>query len=274
MSQRFPPEVHAFIRENVVGRSAAELAEMTNAAFGTTFTKETMGCYKKNHKLRSGPPDTRIHKTGPNGRKGLPTKLYPRDIMDFIFDNYQGVGPTDMAERLNERFGTSYTPGQIKGFYGSHKLNSGITGRFEKGHESHNKGKKGLKYPGSEKGWFQDGHDPYNTAPVGTILVKSDGYLWKKIDNKPKNKIKNWRQLHLIVWEEANGPIPDGHFIIFKDGNKQNVALSNLMMISRAENAVMNKFGLRFRTPEHTEAGVLIARIKSTAYRRKKELKK
>lgn len=262
MSQRFPPEVHAFIRENVVGKSAAELAEMTNAAFGTNFTPNTMGSYKKNHKLRSCPLNTRIHKTGPNGKKGKPTKLYPKEIREFIFDNYQGTGPTDMAEQLNERFGTSYTPMQLKGFYGNHKLNSGVTGRFEKGRESNNKGKKGLKYPGSERGWFKDGHDPHNAVPVGTILVKSDGYLWKKIDDKPKNAIKNWRQLHLIVWEEANGPIPEGHLIIFKDGDKQNVALSNLMMISRAENGVMNKLGLRFSAPEHTETGLLIAKIK------------
>ena len=56
MSQRYPKEVHDFIRNNVAGRTAQELADMTNAAFGTNFTASTMKGYKANHKLRSGTP--------------------------------------------------------------------------------------------------------------------------------------------------------------------------------------------------------------------------
>ena len=45
MSQRYSPEVHAFIRENVAGHTTAELAAMTNAAFGTNFDANKMKCY-------------------------------------------------------------------------------------------------------------------------------------------------------------------------------------------------------------------------------------
>ena len=51
MSQRYPKEVHDFIRDNVEGRTAQELADLTNAAFGTAFTAASMKSYKTNHKL-------------------------------------------------------------------------------------------------------------------------------------------------------------------------------------------------------------------------------
>ena len=162
---------------------------------------------------------------------------------------------------------------QVKGYYGNHKLNSGTTGHFEKGHISHNKGKKGLRYAGSEKGWFQNGHEPHNTDPVGTVCKKADGYFWVKLDDKPGAKIKNWKQLPIHVWEKVNGPVPEGHFVIFKDGNVENVTLENLMLVSRAENAVMNRWGLRYNAPELTEAGVTIARIKLASAKLEKKLK-
>ena len=97
--------------------------------------------------------------------------------------------------------------------------------------------------------------------------------LWKKIADQPGNWRHNWRQLHLIMWEEAHGPIPKGHLVIFKDGNRQNCVLENMALITQAENAVMNKQGLRYETAEHTETGILIAKIKIAARKRKKRKK-
>ena len=263
MSQRYPGEVHDFIRNNVAGRTAAELADMTNAVFGTNFTPATMKCYKANHKLNSGTPG--------GIPKDRPTKLFPAEVTTYIQEHHKGTGPAEMARQLKEVFGRDYTVKQIKAYYGNHHLNSGLTGRFEKGNVPYNKGRKGYAAPGSEKGWFQKGSQPWDTLPVGTIIDKyGDGYLWKKIDDKPGCERQNWKQLHLLVWEEANGPVPEGHLVIFKDKNKRNYALENLALVSMAENAVMNKNGLRFENAAHTETGILIAKIKIAASKRKK----
>lgn len=40
---------------------------------------------------------------------------------------------------------------------------------------------------------------------------------------------------HRLVWIEHNGEIPPGYNIQFKDGNKQNICIDNLYMISRSE---------------------------------------
>lgn len=262
MSQRYPREVHDFIRDHVAGRTAQELADMTNAAFGTNFTASSMKSYKANHKLRSGTPG--------GLPKDRPTALYPEEVAAYIRENYKGTSYADMAARLREVFGREYTQAQIMGYYKNHKLNSGLTGRFEKGHIPPNKGRKGYVAPGSEKGWFQKGSQPWDTVPVGTIVTKSDGYLWKKIDDKPGDWRQNWKQLHLLIWEETHGPVPEGSMVIFKDSDRKNCAPENLALVTMAENAVMNRNGLRFSHAKHTEGGILIAKIKIAARKRKK----
>lgn len=44
-----------------------------------------------------------------------------------------------------------------------------------------------------------------------------------------------WKLKHHVVWEEANGPIPDGHVVCFADNNGQNCDLKNLFLLSKEE---------------------------------------
>lgn len=108
---------------------------------------------------------------------------------------------------------------------------AGSDGRFQKGQISHNTGKKGLRIPGSEKGWFKKGHARSGHAvtlykPVGTERVTKDGYLERKInDDMPLQK--RWRGVHRINWESAHGPVPKGYRLKCLDGDKLNVDASN-----------------------------------------------
>ncbi|HBR31935.1 MAG TPA: HNH endonuclease, partial [Clostridiales bacterium] len=95
-------------------------------------------------------------------------KKYSAEVQAFIKHNYIGTGHKEMADLLNKTFGMNYTKSQIKSYYGNHKMNSGLNGRFPKGHIPANKGKKGFHVPGSEKGWFKEGHMPINHKPVGS----------------------------------------------------------------------------------------------------------
>jgi hypothetical protein len=82
---------------------------------------------------------------------------------------------------------------------------------------------------------------------------------------------RDWRQLSHILWEQVYGPIPEGSRLIYKDGDKLNCTLENLALVTLGENAVMNNNGLRSNVPEHTETGILIAKIKIAAAQRKKK---
>ena len=44
----------------------------------------------------------------------------------------------------------------------------------------------------------------------------------------------------MILWEEVNGPVPHGHIVVFCDKNAANIEISNLELITRAENMRRN----------------------------------
>lgn len=155
---------------------------------------------------------------------------------------------------------------QIKGYMANHKLNNGLTGRFPKGHIPANRGKKGQCAAGCEKSWFKKGHIPKNYRPVGSERVNVDGYVEIKVAEPNK-----WRLKHRVIWEEAKGAIPKNSFVIFVDGDKENVALDNLRLIERGTHAVMNHAGLSKFGGEFKDTAIVIANLKRQTVTRKKK---
>jgi hypothetical protein len=121
---------------------------------------------------------------------------------------------------------------------------------------------------GGVQSQFKHGNIPWNYHPVGTERTNRDGYLEVKIADP-----KTWKAKHVIIWEAANGTVPKGSVIIFADGNRLNIALDNLVMVSRSELAVMNRCGLIFEDAEMTKTGKTIADIKIKIADRKKGMK-
>ena len=225
------------------------------------MTPAQVKCYKNNHHIKSN--------TKKGSSKGY-SMVYTEEIQKFITENYKGIGPKKMASLVNSTFGTHYTRDQLKAFYGNHRLNSGVTGYFREGSTPMNKGKKQSEYMSPEAirrtkaTRFKTGHRPHNAVPVGTVArTTNDGYLVRKVAEPDR-----WEFVHRAVWEKANGPVPDGMVVSFKDGNRENCDISNLMLVSRAEHSVMNHLGLRFDNADLTEAGLLIAKIKLAQNRR------
>ena len=124
MARRYPPEFHVFMREYIPGHTDKEVAKEATERFGIEVTASAVKSYKQNHKIRSGTPS--------GLPKGHPSDVFPQQIVDYILKNYKGTGNKEMAERLNEKFGTSYTTKQLNSYYKNHGLKSGLTGRFEK----------------------------------------------------------------------------------------------------------------------------------------------
>lgn len=249
--------VEGFLMEHAVGISSRELADLVNREYGTQFTAVDMQQFKKARKIKSG-------------TRGGYSDTFPKEVAEYIKANYEGVGHKQQAENLRREFGKEYTPGQIKSFYANHKLDSGLNGRFEPGHEPQNKGKKMGSHPNSVATQFQKGSKPHNTLPVGTEVIRTDGYHQTKIAEPDV-----WRLTHLLVWERAYGEIPEGMLVEFKDGNRDNIEPGNLFLLTKAEHLEMNRnqSALRFAIPEYTEVGASIAKIRCKARERKKAKK-
>lgn len=193
--------------------------------------------------------------------------VYTPKMQQFIADNVVGIKNDDLAAMVNREFGTAITPEAIASYKFHKGLKSGLDFKrkkgdppnrtsFKKGQTSHNKGKKGWYPAGCEKSWFEKGHRPKNWTPVGTETVRKGGYVWIKVAEP-----KLWRQKRRVVWEQVNGPIPRGHKIIYKDRNRLNTDLSNLMLVTDAELAMMKTKGLYTDQPELTETGANIAKL-------------
>lgn len=191
--------------------------------------------------------------------------MFPPAVRAFISEHNRGRSAKELTELLNATFGTSYTAEQIKSYRGRNHLDSGLTGCFEKGHTPHNKGKP-HSYPGMVATQFKPGHMPKQHRPVGSERVTRDGYLERKIAEP-----NVWRQVHIINWEAVNGPVPAGRVVIFKNGDKTNPDISNLLLVTRAELARMNQRKLISTDPEQTEVGQNIARLILATAKRKKE---
>ena len=179
-----------------------------------------------------------------------------------------GGSHADILAACNLIFKVPLTKEQLKSFISNNKFNTGRTGYFPKGHIPYNKGKRGPEY-GYLPTCFKKGHTPAKQKPVGSTRINVDGYTEIKIAEP-----KKWRLLHQVVWEQANGPIPKGHAVIFGDGDKQNVKLNNLILVTRSELAVLNKFHLLGKSVELTRTGVLVADLIMKIRARKKHRKK
>lgn len=76
---------------------------------------------------------------------------------------------------------------------------------------------------------------------VGHEFVNSQGYVMVKTSDvgscNEKFKLKQ-----RVLWEEAYGPLPEGSFVVFVDGNKRNFDLSNLRCVNRYINGVTSAY--------------------------------
>lgn len=270
---KYPQEVHEFVKKYAPELRDVELAEACNAELGTHFTEKSIKAFRGNHGYRNY-----MGRWTSADYWKYQTK-WPQGMYEFIRDNSWGVSSAEMAEMVNERFGTHFTPQRMKCFRAQRGIRSGVTGWYRKGRPPANKGRRQSEFCTPEKlkasraTQYQKGHRPVNELPVGTIVTGKGGYLIRK-KAMEGGQWGRWEFLHRAVWEEHNGTIPDGMCIVFKDGNKQNCDIDNLMIVSRAEMVTLNKKGYVFDNPDLTETALYVVRLQQRANRRKKGVKK
>lgn len=276
INNRYPPEVHEFVKEWAPKLRDQELAEKCNAELGTHFTASSLKSFRGNYGYRN------FKKQWDKEEYWKYQTKYPQGMYEFIRDNSWGVSSKEMAELCNEKFGTEWTQTGMKQFRQRHGIKSGVTGWYQKGHAPGNKGKKLEEYVGKERAaeikkrlaptQFKKGESPYNEYPVGTVIVNSDGYKIRK-KQMEGGLWDRWEFLHRAVWEEHNGPVPDGMVISFRDSNKLNCDIQNLMLITKAENVQLTRLGLRSEDPDLTDTAVNLIRLKNAVKARKKQQK-
>lgn len=211
-----------------------------------------------------------------------PAHMWTNEEIEFLRVNYPEYDCNELLRKFNEQFKEQITKCSLKAALGRYNIKSGRTGHWQKGHTPYTKGKTWDEYMSKEgqansrKTWFNKertvNNAIHNEVPVGTEYVFRD-YIVVKTDKPDGNLARRWWKFkHHIVWEEAYGPIPKDHVVIFADGNKRNFELDNLILIKRSELAILNKNGLIYKgNADATKCGVSLVKL---MIRRKQRAKK
>ncbi len=151
--------------------------------------------------------------------------------IEYLKTIVKGKNIKEIAELLNDKFNTQFSKSHIAYKKNKYNIRSGPIATFEKG------------------------HIPLRYKPIGHERVKN-GHIYIKIA-EPSVYISKQR----YIYEKAYGKIPKGYVVIFKDRNKRNFDLENLMLVSQSEFLIMNDNHLYKENAELTEVGTLIAKI-------------
>lgn len=178
-----------------------------------------------------------------------PRRQWTNEEDRIIAEHYPYTSSTELCDLLGcnvhilykrvERLGIKKAPGFMSSF---------ISGRFQRGErrapetqfkpgqKPWSTGKKIGTRGQSGRTQFKPGNRPHNYKPVGTEVFNTEGYLIRKVSDEGLQRDK-WKFVHLLLWIEANGPVPEGHVITFKDGQRKNCVIENLECISVEEHA-------------------------------------
>ena len=189
-----------------------------------------------------------------------PRKQWSLMELTLLRANYADSHTSDIAEVLGHsvsavhrkanKLGLFKSPEQVAAMAREAMQNPNHGGRgncFKKGIVPANKGLK------REPGWspcnmastqFKPGNAPHTTLPLGSHRVNPDGYLEVKLTELPGPYTMRWKPVHRLVWEAANGPIPQGHVVAFKPGRRSTdltaITLDAVELLTLAQNLARN----------------------------------
>lgn len=171
-------------------------------------------------------------------------RRWTKEEDDFLRQHYGMMTAKELAAALNHPFSSTQ----------SHILELGL--KKDPAFYADPK-RSGRLYSGSPKAYSGK-----NRSPAGAERIDAFGYVMVRVDHT-EDRQRNWVPKHHLVWQQHTGALPpEGHVLIFKDGNKRNFDVSNLELISRGEHCFRNSF---YKLPENLQ---LLLRLKGTITRR------
>ena len=179
-----------------------------------------------------------------------PRHIWSDEEKQYLAEITPGRGYKEIQSMMSCKFGFDYTHHQIKGAITRNKLNTGRTGRFEKGHATWNKGTKGLTKANVTS--FKKGQKPHNYKPLGSERITKDGYCEIKVSDTGRR----WRPKHVLIYEKHHGKVPKGSAVIFLDGDKRNFDIDNLYLVTRSQLAMLNKNSLIQKDADLTKTAI------------------
>lgn len=199
---------------------------------------------------------------------------------------YATTPTKDLARRLKRGVQKVFAKANALGLRKTHEYLSATHGervkavgakyRFAPGQKPWNAGVPGStgQHENSRRTQFKPGVLSGRAAqlwvPVGSTRITKDGLLQRKVGTKPGPPHLRWRTVHELVWIAAHGPVPAGHIVVFRPGQRTTVeaeiTLDRLELVSRAE--LLRRNSVHRHGPEVARLSQLKAAIQRHINRR------
>lgn len=180
-------------------------------------------------------------------------KFWTKDEIQYLRDHYPDTPVFKLVEHLGRSRSSIYQQAYTIGLKKSPEYLSSVTAgriqpgdnrggatRFKPGHTPHNKGVKGFDAGGrSHKTRFMKGRMPQTWVPIGSERITKDGIVQRKVSDTG-HPPRDWKSVHSLLWVQHHGPIPKGRIVIFKNGDRRDIRIENLELVTRAENMRRN----------------------------------
>lgn len=243
-----------WLRQFAKGRWLSEIKPEFEKLVGFEISQSAMRSLMKNHHISS-------KVKGLHRPMDVPNRMTTVEQDEIIRNKFHEKGGSyrDVQKFMREEFGKELSLLKVKGYLSRHKIRFGHYGRFQKGHVSHNKGKKMTPeaYELCKGTMFKKGNIPSNHRPVGSERITRDGYTEIKIAEPNK-----WMLKSRYLWEQATGEtLTKNDKIVFLDHNPMNLSLDNLAKVKSSELSVLNRHHLIGINPDASKVGITIARL-------------
>lgn len=196
--------------------------------------------------------------------KGVAIKYTPEQLA-FIEANCT-LERKALTENVNLKFNTKLTVDQIKALCTRKGWKTGRNGFFAKGSKPWNTGTKGVVKPNS--GNFRKGQVSWNHKPIGHERICSkDGYILIKTAEP-----RTYEHKHRVIWVQHHGAIPDDHVVMFKNMDRTDCRIENLILLSRSELVRYNQSFNKLATPDNNETCLILSKVKNQKHTRLREV--
>ena len=164
---------------------------------------------------------------------------YTQEQEDYLRENAPNMSRVQLTAGFNARFGTKKSVSTIKSWCNRRGLHNGNDGKFKDGHRSWQTGLQGEEYRKhyTNESWKKSkrglvfAEQKYQEGDLiirhGLPAFYKGGAAGVPIDDRIE-------YASTVVWEQANGKLPDNMKLIHLDGDIMNYQLENLRAIPKS----------------------------------------
>ena len=265
-------EEEAWLRDVYPTHHNGEIAEMHAARFPDR-PRRTASAVNSRAKVYG------LHKA--DGFQRKPPTFWTPEKVEWFSAFVPGHHEAEISAEHERIYGTPLTEGQIGNAKARFGVRSGTDGgQFRKGSEPANKGKTwdemGISEEAKERmraNQYKPGQvhvAPSRERHVGYERVDKDGFTLVKVRDSRVDGLQrkhaghfneNYRMKHHVVYEQAHGPIPDGHNVVFADHDKTNFDPSNLVAVPRSLWSTIKRKRIEYWDAESLRTAMLVAKV-------------